>query len=449
MKTDTVEISAVRSAAATAKSKSSLSIAQLDLFRNFRGGFVTFLSSLYIIILIPAMLNMAGQGEVTSVAATAFACTVGTLIFALGTRLPFAVGPGIVPTSIIASLMASGMPFSTIMGIEFFAGVIFMSLAISGGIKAMVGKMSPLLKMAGSVAIGVYLLLAAFKASGIVNGNMAGLRFHMDMQGAVFLAGFAAVFIVSQSKRFGGYAILGGIILAAIGSAVFNLDHMPTSAFAMPSLKVHAPDLYDAFSYKNIGRVLILLYVVVVDVVATLETMASVSPVMQDYSGRPKNFDRSITMSAVVFMISPFLGAAPMLVFFESLGGVFSGARGLKASAIIVVGFAIMIFLSPLAQILPAFACAVGLGYIGYVITKFALTGAQKDATTSKLSRLSLVMITVAMGSVLLTHRLSISIFAIFALYPLCAFVSSHQVKRADLIASAACILLAYSLFFN
>ena len=139
--------------------------------RDVRGGLVTFLGSICIAALIPSMINGGAGGEVTSVAGTALACVLGTLLFAGFTRLPFAVGPGIVPAAIVASYLASGIPFATVMGIELIAGGLLATLVAFGLIGRWVRRMPALLKTAGQIAIGLYLLQAALKAAGVLGGK--------------------------------------------------------------------------------------------------------------------------------------------------------------------------------------------------------------------------------------------------------------------------------------
>ena len=161
--------------------------------------------------------------------------------------------------------------------------------------------------------------------------------------------------------------------MASAGAAASGLLAWPDAAFQVPTLALFQPDLAGAFDLRYLDETLVLLYVVVVDVVATLETIATCSPAMRNDDGRPRRFDRALFTSALVFLASPFLGTAPMLVLFESLGGVMSGARTAIAALVCAAGFVALLFVAPLAQAIPAFACAVALGFIGLEITRHAL----------------------------------------------------------------------------
>lgn len=399
---------------------------------DLRGGAVTFLSSVYIIMLIPSIV-----GGPTTVASTALACAAATLIFTLVTRLPFAVGPGVVPASVVASMLARGIPFETVLGVELLAGLAFLALAYFGGIRVLVRKMPAGIQSAGQLAIGIYLLMAALGAVGLAKGGAAD-GVHMGTPAWIFAAGLATVFLLGQSKRLQGFAILAGTVLAALLAWFNGLTQWPEQALRVPQLQLFMPDYAGALQLRLLVDGLVLLYVVVVDVVSTLETIARCTPALCDGSGRLKNFDRSVLLSGLVFLLSPFLGAAPLLVFFESLGGTLSGARTAWAGCLVAIGFAALVFLAPLASLFPVCAGVVGLAYVGYCIAKYAAIGIRSDATG--LSRQTRYLTGTAVLAMLATQSLCMTLFALFAVYPLCSSKAGHPFGQWDVGASVLSI---------
>lgn len=411
--------------------------------RDLRGGLATLMGSIFIAALIPSMLNGGGGGAaVTSVAVTAAACVVGTLLFAAVTRLPFAVGPGIVPASIMASYLAAGIPLPTVMGIVLLAGLLFALLVGLGLVGRWVRRMPPLLKTAGEIAIGVYLLLAALRAGGVMLADLPHGGPELSTGAWLFLAGVASVFLLGRHRVLGGYATLIGVAVAAVGSAAFGLVDLPDRAWELPALQLHWPDLGAALDWRHADEVLILLYVVMVDVVATLETLARCEPELQDADGSLRHFDKALRMSAVVFVLSPFLGTAPMLVFFESLGGVLSGARTALAAAVVALGFALVMFYSPLAMAVPAGACAVALAYIGYNITKHAALSLPHARDEPQPARLGRHLASAALLLVVAANYLAVALFALFVLYPLLAWLSDQEVRPGEIGAALVAALL-------
>ena len=405
---------------------------------DLRGGLATLLGSVCIAAPVPAILNGQGDaGQVTTVAATALACVVGTLLFAVVTRLPFGVGPGLVPASIMASLLAGGTPLATVLGIELVAGLAFAGLVALGVVGRGVRRMPPMLKTAGEIAIGLYLLLAALRAGGVMLAEVADQGAPTLGAGAwLFLAGVATVFLLARHRVLGGYATLLGVGVAAVGSAAFGLVKMPDHAWALPALRLQWPDVRAALDWHHLDDILVLLYVVMVDVVATLETLARCEPALQQPDGSLRNFDRALRTSAGVFVLSPLLGTEPMLVFFESMGGVLSGARTARAAVVVALGFAVVMVYSPLATAVPVAACAVALAFVGYSITKHAVLSMPLTSADKGEARLARHLATVALLLVVAANYLAVALFGLFVLYPMLAYLSDQKVARGQVIAA-------------
>ncbi|MEY8875967.1 MAG: hypothetical protein AB9M60_05625 [Leptothrix sp. (in: b-proteobacteria)] len=415
---------------------------------DLRGGLAAFLGSVYIVVLIPMILGLHGSGgAATSLPATALACAVGTALYALGTRLPFTVGPGIVPASIVVTFLASGIAWPVVMGIEVVAGLLFLVLVATGALRVWVQRTPPALKTAGQLAIGLYLLLAALRVTGIYPLQEGAAMSAAGWPGLLFLAGLVAVLLLHHTKRWGGHAVLLGILLATAGAAMLGLVDLPGLAFQSPTLEFALPDVAAALSLRYLDEMLVLLYVVVVDVVATLETIAACSPEMRGADGRLRDFDRGLGMSAVVFLASPLLGMPPMLVFFESLGGVMSGARSWRAAALGAAGFGVMIFAAPLAHAIPPFACAVALGYIGYAITQHAVEAlpGPSDPVEASLGRRLASLAVIVM---IVTNSVALTLFGLFVMYPVTIVMAGRSPRGGDLIAAATCAALIGLMFW-
>jgi adenine/guanine/hypoxanthine permease len=412
---------------------------------DIRGGLVSFLGSVYIVVLIPMIL--AQQGPVASIPATALACAAGTLLFALVTKLPFAVGPGIVPASIVATFLANGIAFRTVLGIELIAGLLFMLLVASGAVRTCMRRTPPVLKHAGQIAIGLYLLMAALRATGLLHADGGIGKAALGHEGMLFLAGLAVVFVLHRAKRIGGYAILIGIAVATAGAAALGLIGLPASVFEAPDIVLPTPDLLGALDLRYLDETLILLYVVIVDVAATLETIATCSPDLRGADGRLRHFDQGLFMSAVVFLASPLLGSVPMLVFFESLGGVMSGARTQRAALVCALGFLAMVFVAPLAGAVPAFACAVALGFIGCTITQHAASALPGGAGEAQAAALGRQLASVAVIAMIVTNSVALTLFALFAVYPVALLSAGQRPRGGAVVAALASVALVATMF--
>lgn len=419
-----------------------------SLTREFRGASSTFLGSIYIIFLIPSLLGINDSlTPYLTVGGIALACAIGTAFFALYAKLPFSVGPGIVPTSIIASFLLQGVPFSTVMGIQLITGIAFLVLVATGSVHKMLAQMNPVLKTSGQIGIGLYLFIAALGAGGITTGiNVAEMA--QNAKSLSFLAGLGMIFILSRT-RYKEHAILIGIVVACLLMYTAGITGTPTNPFAVPHIELAWPDFKSAISAAHIPKALLLLYVIVVDVIATLETVGSNKQTSQDIVANSKliNFDRALLSSSIVNIISPFLGIPPMVPFFESLGGFMSGAKTYVAGLLIALGFVAAAFMSPLASMAPAAACGVALAYIGYVIVKYAVQSLPTtDSATPSIACVGRHLTGVAIVSTMIFQDISSTILLLFIAYPFIATVCKDEItvtrKSAWIFASLGGVLL-------
>ena len=136
--------------------------------QELMAGVSLFLAMVYIVVVIPSILANTGLSKETLMANTILFCSVGTLVFAAATRLPFAVGPGIVPCALLATFLHTrGIPWPQVCGIGVIAGGVFSVLAWSGLLTRLAQGTPTKLKLAIKVAIGFYLMAIAAVSSGL------------------------------------------------------------------------------------------------------------------------------------------------------------------------------------------------------------------------------------------------------------------------------------------
>jgi AGZA family xanthine/uracil permease-like MFS transporter len=87
-----------------------------------------------------------------------------------------------------------------------------------------------------------------------------------------------------------------------------------------------------------------------------------------DQSGRIINGGRALTADSVSSVVSASLGGAPAAAYIESAAGVAAGAKTGLTATIVGLMFLALIFLSPLAALVPAYATAPALMYVGLLM---------------------------------------------------------------------------------
>src|SRR3546814_8791487 len=100
-------------------------------------------------------------------------------------------------------------------------------------------------------------------------------------------------------------------------------------------------------------------------------------------NGRIINGGRALATDSVSSIVSAVLGGAPAAAYIESASGVAAGAKTGFASAIVGLLFLAMIFLSPLAALVPAYATAPALMYVGLLMLGSGATLNTEDLIVS------------------------------------------------------------------
>ena len=227
------------------------------------------------------------------------------------------------------------------------------------------------------VGIGLFLLLIAADGIGLVVKNPApGLPVALG-QFASFpvimsLVGLAAIFGLEKRR------VPGGILLTIIAISILGLIFDPAvtyqGLFAMPSLKdangqsaMFSLDIMGALQPVVLPSVLALVMTAVFDATGTIRAVAGQANLL-DKEGQIINGGRALTTDSVSSLFAGLVGASPAAVYIESAAGTAAGGKtGLTA---IVVGllFLVILFMSPLAYLVPAYATAPALMYVGLLM---------------------------------------------------------------------------------
>ena len=89
---------------------------------------------------------------------------------------------------------------------------------------------------------------------------------------------------------------------------------------------------------------------------------------MLDKDGNVPNMDRAMLADACATCAGAVCGTSTVTTFVESSAGVAEGGRTGLASMATAVMFFIAMFLSPVAQLIPTYACAAALIYVGVLM---------------------------------------------------------------------------------
>src|SRR3954465_12118402 len=179
--TDTAPPSAERPAPANAFDRYfMISERGSTLQREVRGGFATFFTMAYIVVLNPLIIGTAkdADGQVLGIpkvaAATALVAAVMTIAMGVIGRYPFALATGLGLNGFVAFSIASEMSWPDAMGLVVLEGLVITVLVLTGFRTSVFRAIPTQLKTAISVGIGLFIALIGLVDAGFVRRTGAG-----------------------------------------------------------------------------------------------------------------------------------------------------------------------------------------------------------------------------------------------------------------------------------
>ncbi|HIH2652280.1 TPA: NCS2 family permease [Burkholderia cenocepacia] len=347
--------------------------------REIIAGVTTFLAMVYSVFVVPGMFGKAGFDTSAVFVAVCLTTAFGSLLMGLWAKLPIAIGCAISLTAFTAFglVLGKGLPPTVALGAVFLMGLVFTGISITGVRSWILRNLPAGVAHGTGIGIGLFLLLIASNDVGLVIKNPgAGLPVSLG-QITTFpvimsVIGLAAIFGLEKRR------VPGGILLVVIAISVFGLIFDPgvkyRGIFALPSLSapghaslIGAMDIKGALSMAVLPSVLALVMTAVFDATGTIRAVAGQAGQL-DENGRIINGGRALTADSISSIFSGFLGGAPAAAYIESSVGVAAGAKTGLAAAVVGLLFLVVMFFSPLAGLVPSYATAPALMYVGLLM---------------------------------------------------------------------------------
>ncbi|SDQ52983.1 NCS2 family permease [Thermostaphylospora chromogena] len=385
------------------------------LAAEIRGGFATFFTMAYIVVLNPIIIatvpdatgQFLGDGSEPNLplvaAATAFVAGVLSILMGLVGRAPFALAAGLGLNAFVAYSIASQMSWEDAMGLVVLEGLIILLLVVTGFRVAVFRAIPAELKTAISVGIGLFIALIGFVDAGFVRRTPSGsVPVQLGAAGTGTLSGWPTlVFVLGVltiaflvTRRVKGailIGILGATVLAVIiealadlGPQVVNGETVNPDAWSLTSPEIPQtflgiPDLsllgqFSLFgSFAKIGVVAAVLLVFTLMLADFFDTMGTIVGVgRQANLLRPDGTVERTREILIVDSLGAVAGGAGSVssntTYVESAAGVAEGARTGLASVVTGLLFLLAMFFAPLTAIVPSEAAAPALVVVGFLM---------------------------------------------------------------------------------
>jgi len=342
-------------------------------------GITTFMAMVYAVFVVPGMLGKAGFDSSAVFVAVCLTTAFGSLLMGLWAKLPIAIGCAISLTAFVAFGLVLGQHLTpaVALGAVFLMGVVFTAISVTGVRSWILRNLPAGVAHGAGIGIGLFLLLIASNEVGLVVKNSgAGLPVTLGKITAfpvvMSVLGLAAIFGLERRR------VPGGILLVIVAISALGLAFDPavrfTGVFALPSLSapghaslIGAMDVRGALSAAVLPSVFALVMTAVFDATGTIRAVAGQAGQL-DANGHIRNGGRALTADSVSSIFSACFGGAPAAAYIESTVGVAAGAKTGLTAVVVGLLFLAVMFFSPLAGLVPSYATAPALMYVGLLM---------------------------------------------------------------------------------
>lgn len=362
--------------------------------------------------------------------ASILGAVIGTLLMSLYARMPFAQACGmglnsfffvsfVLPAVISGSDVIEG--YQSGLVIILISGLIFLLISVTGLRSKIARALPDCLKKAIPAGIGLFIAFIGFQNVGIIQTNQYTLVQFVDIHGAInngtffetampallALAGLLLIAVLEKFKVKGSvlitilaitviYYILPGSVLS------FDMSQVGATFKDFASIGLAAafkPQSWaNAFSGEGLGAIFSTIMLIITfclvdmfDTIGTLYGTASQADMLDD-NGDPISVNECMTSDSIATVAGSVFGTSTVTTYVESAAGVGAGGRTGLTSLVVAICFAVCLFLSPVASLVPACATAPALIYVGVLMLKSFAKVDMNDLASAVPAFLVLVM---------------------------------------------------------
>jgi len=385
--------------------------------REVRGGFATFFTMAYIVVLNPLILGFVkdadgkylGGGASPNLAAiaagTALVAGLLTILMGVFANYPLALATGLGLNAFVAFSIASQMTWADAMGVIVLEGLVILVLVLTGFRTAVFHAVPSQLKVAISVGIGLFIALIGLVDAGFVRRTGAGpvpveLGIGGQLNGwptVIFALGLGLLITLWVRKVKGAIiiSILVMTVVAFIVEAVAKVGPTVTGVDAQGNniinptgwnLNVPAwPSSIDPINFGTLGEfnllgsfervgivatVLLVFTLMLADFFDTMGTMTAIGAEagLLDEDGMPPHTERILVVDSLAAAAGGAAGVSSNTSYIESASGVGEGARTGLASVVTGLLFLVSILVTPLVRVIPNEAAVPALILVGFLM---------------------------------------------------------------------------------
>ena len=349
-------------------------------------GITTFFTMVYIVFVNPSVLGDAGMDKQVVFVTTCLIAGFGTIAMGVFSNLPIALAPAMGLNAFFAYVVVGKLGYSWQVGMgTIFWGSVGLLLLTIFQIRYWLMASIPLsLRVGIGAGIGFFIALIGFKNMGLVVANPDTLVVLGDLHSPQVLLGILGFFIIVVLAARNIYSgVLISIAAVTALALYFDESVMFQGVVSMPpalTQVVGQVDIDGALDTALIGIIFSFLLVNLFDSSGTLLGVTDKAG-FSDEKGRFPKMKQALYVDSASAVVGSYIGTSAISTYIESGAGVSVGGRTGMTAVVVGLLFLLTIFFSPLAGMVPAYATAGALVYVGILMASSLIKVTWEDLT--------------------------------------------------------------------
>ncbi|MBK7981959.1 MAG: NCS2 family permease [Ignavibacteriae bacterium] len=349
-------------------------------------GITTFLATMYIIVVNPAIISATGMPFSGVLTATVLVSAFSSIMMGIYANNPIVLAPGMGLNAFFtfSVVLGMGVKWEVALGAVFWSGIVFIILSVLKVRELIVKAIPKQIRYAIAAGIGLFITFIGFVNAKFIVDNPATLVSITKLNPIIvtFLIGLfiTSIMIIKNVKG----ALIIGIIITTILSIPIGRFYGDASAInygvptlvtwkglmAMPDFSLILKlDFVNSLQFALFPVIFAFLFTDMFDSISTFIGVAEAANIT-DADGEPRNIKKSLLVDAVSTTISGLFGTSSGTSYIESAAGVEQGGRTGMTAVVAGLLFLPFIFFSPLLSVVPSIATSPALILVGVFMMK-------------------------------------------------------------------------------
>ncbi len=397
-------------------------------------GITTFFTMSYLFVLSPKLLETAGMDLGASITALGIVVFICSLLMGLIANKPYATAPFLGETAFIAYTLVNinGFSVKTVFSAIFICGIALLLMTIFNIREFLVNKIPDSIKLAFCIGLGLFFIFIALKDIGIVSftQNSIPIQAGNYTNPHIILGIICFSLIIILVNKGIKTAVLIAIAITTIIGVLIKDVTLPSSLISIPNSMSSSFMQFDFSSIlnKNFISLFFVLFILV-----NIDTSGAIVSLEYNSGLKNTNLKKTMISDSIAVIISPIFGTTTSGAYLDSMTGIKAGGKTGISSITTGILFLIGLIFTPVIMIIPPYAYAPALIYVGIL-----MISAFRHLNYDDISEFAPAIFTIS--AMVLTYNIGTGIMTGFLIYPIIKLLCSKK-HETNIIQWILCLM--------